>query len=168
MNSYVGLAKQAIKHYLETGEVLKIPKIMEKAYEKKAGIFVSLHENGDLRGCIGTYMPTKENLALEIINNAISAAFDDPRFEPLQKEELDNLEINVDVLSDLEKVKKTDELNPKKYGIFIKSSTSSALLLPDLEGVDTVEKQIEITRQKAGISENDPIEIYRFTVKRYK
>lgn len=168
MNSYINLAKQAIKHYLQTGEVLKVPKVMEKVYQKKAGVFVSLHKKGDLRGCIGTYLPTKENLAEEIINNAISAAFDDPRFEPLKKEELDDLEISIDVLSGLEKVKKTKELDSKKYGIFIKSSRSSALLLPDLEDVDTVNKQIEITRQKAGITEDEPIEIYRFTVKRYK
>ncbi len=168
MHSYCQLAKKSIKHYLATGKVLKVPRIMEKAYQKKAGVFVSLHKNSELRGCIGTYLPTKENLALEIINNAIAAAFDDVRFEPLKKEETGNLEINVDVLSEMEKVKKLDELDPKKYGIFIKSFGSSTLLLPDIEGVGSIDEQLLIARQKAGISKNEPIEIYKFTVKRFK
>jgi AmmeMemoRadiSam system protein A len=135
-------------------------------FQKKAGVFVTLHTlDGDLRGCIGTFLPTTQDLAHEIAQNAISAALEDPRFEPVSPEELDDIVVSVDVLSTPEEVKSEKVLDPKKYGIIVESGWRRGLLLPDLEDVDTVEDQIKIAMMKAGIKKYD--RIYRFTVERY-
>jgi AmmeMemoRadiSam system protein A len=139
--------------------------------EKKAGVFVSLHKKSDhsLRGCIGSFLPTKNNVAEEIISNAISAAFKDPRFLPLTEKELDDLEINVDILSEPGSITDIKQLNPKKYGLLVKNQDNrSGLLLPDI-GIETVEEQIAVCCQKGGIDpNNDKLEFYRFTVERHK
>ena len=106
-------------------------------------------------------------LAAEIIANAVSAGFNDPRFAPLRREELEQLVISVDVLSPLERISDPGALDPKKYGVLVRSGHRSGLLLPDLEGVDTVEEQLRIARRKAGIAPGEPVELYRFTVTRY-
>jgi AmmeMemoRadiSam system protein A len=129
-------------------------------------VFVTLHTlDGDLRGCIGTFLPTTQDLAHEIAQNAISAALEDPRFEPVSPEELDDIVVSVDVLSTPEEVKSEKVLDPKKYGIIVESGWRRGLLLPDLEDVDTIEDQIKIAMMKAGIKKYD--RIYRFTVERY-
>lgn len=163
------LAKKAIKTFLKTNKIINPPKPLPKLFQKKAGVFVSLHlKNDSLRGCIGTFLPAQNNLAQEIINNAISAATKDPRFEPLTKKEYKNINISVDVLSKLEPVKNFENLNPKKYGIIVKSNSgATGLLLPDLPQIDTPEKQIAIACQKAGIPANEPISLFKFSVKRY-
>ena len=134
----------------------------------KAGVFVSIKKHGHLRGCIGTFMASHENIAVEIIHNAVSAATQDPRFGPVEEDELDELTYSVDVLSPPEKVKDQSELDPKIYGVIITTGYRKGLLLPDLEGVDTVEDQLKITRMKAGILPDEKIEIFRFRVQRYK
>jgi AmmeMemoRadiSam system protein A len=134
----------------------------------KAGVFVSLHKGGELRGCIGTIEPAEGNIALEIINNAISAATRDPRFFPVTVDELPQLDYSVDVLTEPEPVASEKDLDPKKYGAIVEAGWRRGLLLPDLEGVDTVERQIEICRVKAGIEPKEPVKLYRFEVKRYK
>jgi len=138
---------------------------------QKAGVFVSLHKKSDhsLRGCIGTFLPTKNNIAGEIISNAISAAFKDPRFTPLTENELDDLEINVDVLSKPESITDLKQLDPKKYGLLVKNVQGrSGLLLPDI-GIKTIEEQFSVCCQKGGINPvNDKIKLYRFTVERHK
>jgi hypothetical protein len=168
---YIVLAEKTIENYIRLGKKIKLPEDLPiEFYKKKAGVFVSLHHKvtDELLGCIGTYAPTQSCLAKEIINNAISAAMADPRFEPITKEQLSELKISVDILSPLDKIKDINELNPKKYGIYIISNDGrSALLLPDLEGVSTVEDQISITRQKGSIDIDEPITIYRFTVDRH-
>jgi AmmeMemoRadiSam system protein A len=138
----------------------------------RAGAFVSLHRYGELRGCIGTIEPTQRNVAEEVIQNAISAATRDPRFAPMQEEELEDLDVKVDVLGEPEMIDGIDQLDPKRYGLIVESVRhpwKRGLLLPDLEGIDTVEKQVEWTRRhKAGISDpNEPVRMYRFEVKRY-
>ncbi len=105
---------------------------------------------------------------METISNAISAATKDPRFPPVREDELDELSYSVDVLSSPEKIKHIGELDPRKYGIIVVSGFSRGLLLPDLEGVDTVEEQIRITKMKAGILPGEEVEIYRFEVRRYR
>jgi hypothetical protein len=172
MDSCVNLAKQTIEQYIKTGEKIKPPVDLPKEWlEKKAGVFVSLHKKSDhsLRGCIGTFLPTQENIASEIIENAISSATHDPRFMPLTEKELANLEINVDVLSEPAPVKDIKELDPKKYGVIVKTTDGRAgLLLPDI-GVETVNEQISICCQKGGISPlNDKLIIFKFTVERHK
>lgn len=158
INPYILLAKSAIETYINKKRIIEVPNgLPEEMTSKKAGTFVTIKKNGNLRGCIGTYLPTKENIAEEIIQNAITAATEDYRFGPIQKEELPYLTYSVYILEKPELVKDTKELNPKKYGIIVKTFNhppKSGLLLPDLEGVDTVEQQISITCQKAGI---DPL-----------
>ncbi len=164
------LAKRTIEDYLRSGKVISPPSRIPEVFQKKAGTFVSLHKKGRLRGCIGTYLPTQDNLANEIIKNAISAATQDPRFPPVDTSEIRDLEISVDVLSRPEPVKSQRELDPKKYGVIVSKGWQKGLLLPDLEGVDTVEQQLEIAKQKAGLGGTpvEQLEIQRFTVTRYE
>ena len=173
MDPYIELAKETISTFLKENQIIK-PKenLPKEMLETKAGVFVSLHKKSDhsLRGCIGTFLPTRENIAQEIIHNAISASCEDPRFIPLSSLELNDLEISVDVLSEPERIKSIDELDPKKYGIIVKSTDGGAgLLLPDIEGVKTVDDQISIACQKAGIDPSfEKFSILRFTVFRHK
>ena len=125
-------------------------------------------KKGALRGCIGTVEPTRKNLAEEIIMNAISAGVRDPRFNPVRLEEIDDLAVSVDVLMPLERIDSLAELDPKKYGVLVRSGHRSGLLLPDLEGIDTAPEQVAIARQKAGIGPREPVELYRFEVRRYE
>ena len=134
---------------------------------KRRGAFVSLHAHGQLRGCIGTTGPTTANVALEIVQNAISACSRDPRFHPVSVEELETLEYSVDVLGQPEPISSPAELDVKKYGVIVSSGGRRGLLLPDLDGVDTVEQQIDIARQKGGISSRERYTLERFEVVRH-
>ena len=164
----VNLAKKSIEYYLSNNSYLDIPTgLHDYMINETAAEFVSIHKYNDLRGCIGTILPTRESLAKEIIYNAVSAAFEDYRFIPITKEELNDLEINVDVLSKPQPVSTIDELDPKKYGIIITEEFKRGVLLPDIEGVDTIEQQIEIAKKKAGIVD-DEYNIEKFTVIRHK
>ncbi|MBO4382980.1 MAG: AMMECR1 domain-containing protein, partial [Clostridia bacterium] len=119
------------------------------------------------RGCIGTIMATQDSIAEEIIQNAISACSSDPRFPPITAAELPALEISVDVLGDLEPIASPSELDVKRYGVVVSHGRKRGLLLPNLDGVDTVEEQIDIARQKGGIRESEPYELERFEVVRH-
>ena len=164
----VQLARKSINYYLANKKKLIPPDDLPgELIENRAGVFVSLHKGDRLRGCIGTPLATKRNTAEEIIENAISAAIHDPRFSPVTLDEVSQLSISVDLLSIPEKVKDTSQLNPKKYGVIVSSGFKRGLLLPDLEGVDTVEEQVDIAKQKAGIFSGETVEIERFEVKRY-
>lgn len=165
----VQLARKTIAAYVRRGERIQPPAPNEMTPEMKprAGTFVSLHKHGNLRGCIGTIEPTQPNVAQEVIQNAISAATRDPRFPPVRPEELADLDISVDVLTEPEPVGSLEELDPKRYGVIVQSGWRRGLLLPDLEGVDTVEYQVDIARQKAGIAPGEPVQLFRFEVKRY-
>jgi AmmeMemoRadiSam system protein B/AmmeMemoRadiSam system protein A len=168
MHPLVKLAKKTIETYVKEGKTLPPPEELTPEMEAKAGVFVSLHKSGELRGCIGTFESTQKNVAAEVIQNAISSATRDPRFPPVAPEELKDLEYNVDVLTSPEPVKDESKLDPKKYGVIVEKGFRRGLLLPDLEGVDTVDYQIDICRQKAGIDPDEPVKLYRFEVKRYK
>jgi AmmeMemoRadiSam system protein A len=168
MSLLVKLAKDTVDAYITRGEIIEPPESLTPEMENKAGVFVSIHKKGALRGCIGTFEPSEQNVAREIIVNAISSATRDPRFSSIDPEELDLLDYSVDVLSDPEPVEEEDQLDPKKYGIIVEFGYHRGLLLPDLEGVDTVEQQIDICRQKAGIPSSRKVNLYRFEVKRYK
>ena len=166
----VELARKAIEAYVRERRVIEPPDELTLEMRQRAGTFVSLHgPGGELRGCIGTIEPTQDNVAREVIQNAISAATRDPRFPPVRPDELDGLDVKVDVLTPPEPVESLDELDPKRYGVIVESATDwrRGLLLPDLEGVDTVEYQVDIARRKAFIGPNEPVELYRFEVKRY-
>ena len=136
-------------------------------YEQRAGAFVSIHKNGALRGCIGTILPTCETLADEIMQNAISAGTADPRFPAIEEEELESLEISVDVLNKPEPIDSAFQLDVKKYGVIVTSGRKRGLLLPNLDGVDTIEDQIAIACRKAGISEDEAYSLERFEVVRH-
>ncbi|MFQ5717167.1 MAG: AmmeMemoRadiSam system protein A [Nitrospinales bacterium] len=165
-NPYTALAAESVKYYLENGRMPGLPQNLPEELKKKAGVFVSIKKGKKLRGCIGTMAPSEDNLALEIIRNAVSAAAKDPRFDPVSKEELPSLTFSVDVLTPAEKADRGG-LDCKKYGIMIASGHKQGILLPNLEGIDTVEEQIDICRKKAGLGKNEPIEIFRFRVERY-
>lgn len=162
----VRLAKESIRHFLEKGTLMHVPSILSPALQEKAGVFVSLHKFGALRGCIGTFLPCYRNEAEEIIHNAKAAACEDPRFPPLSSYELEDLTISVDVLSRPEPAELSG-LDAKKYGILVENGSRRGLLLPDLEGVDTPAQQIAIARRKAGIGKEEPVKLCRFTVQRY-
>ncbi|MGB9668012.1 MAG: AmmeMemoRadiSam system protein A [Thermosulfidibacteraceae bacterium] len=166
----VDLARKAIEAYLKYGKIIKPSKedLKEPIMRERKGVFVSLKKHGELRGCIGTFLPTANSVAEEVIRNAIASATEDPRFPPVTLEELKDITISVDVLDEPEPVSSLDELDPKKYGVIVESGWKRGLLLPDLEGVDTIEQQIAIAMAKAGIRPGEPIKIYRFKVKRFK
>jgi len=164
----VELAEKTIEKYVTDGEKIKPPEDLPPEMCAKSGVFVCLKKHGELRGCIGTFMPSTEDVAHEVIQNAVSAATQDPRFMPVTPEELCDIECSVDVLGEPEPVKDLDQLDPKRYGVIVSSGQRRGLLLPDLDGVDTVDDQIAIAKQKAGIGLTEPIQIHRFEVKRYK
>ncbi|KJR41406.1 AMMECR1 domain-containing protein [Candidatus Magnetoovum chiemensis] len=169
MHPLVELAKEAINQYIKNRKIIQPPEILTEEMRSKAGVFVCIKKAECLRGCIGTFKPATDNVAAEIIKNAIASCTEDPRFYPVQTEELDDLTVSVDVLSEPEKISYINELDPKKYGVIVlKGSFSRGLLLPNLDGVDTVEEQLKIVKSKAQIDINDEdVEIYRFEVRRY-
>jgi len=195
MHPLVVLAKQTVEKYILEGKTILPDKNLPQKFprgelvellDQKAGVFVTIRNGKELRGCIGTYLPTRKNIAEEVIQNAISAATSDYRFSPIQKEELTQLNYSVEILSKPELVKNPKELDPKKYGIIVKTAPiisptktdvvfnghsipKSGLLLPDLEDIDNVEKQISIACHKGGINPiKEKILIYKFTVEKYQ
>lgn len=167
-DAYVQLARKTIEEYVRTGKVIEVPGgLPEELYGRRAGVFVSIKENGSLRGCIGTIQAVQGSVAEEIIENAVSASTRDPRFSPIEPEELDQLTISVDVLGDTEGIHSLEELDVKRYGVIVTKGYKRGLLLPNLEGVDTVEEQVAIAKRKAGIGENEDVELERFEVVRH-
>ncbi len=167
-DDYVKLARASLEYFVKNGKAMEVPEWAPlETLTNQAGAFVSVHKMGQLRGCIGTILPTKDNLAEEIIGNAISAASRDHRFNPITEDELKWLDINVDVLTEPERIASIDELDVKKYGVIVESGYKRGLLLPDLEGVDTVEDQVDIARRKGGILPSESIQLYRFEVVRH-
>ncbi|MGI6131566.1 MAG: AmmeMemoRadiSam system protein A [Bacillota bacterium] len=165
---YVSLARQAVEEYVRHRKIMPAPEPLPEGMERAAGVFCSIHKGGQLRGCIGTTEPVRASIAEEIISNAISAAMRDPRFEPVEEGELDDLVFSVDVLSEPEPISGPDELDPARYGVIVRRGGRVGLLLPDLDGIDTVQEQVGIARRKAGIGEREPVELARFEVTRYE
>ncbi len=171
----VRLARLSVETYTRTGRPLSLREA-EKALDlpedlltTRAGAFVSLHKEGKLRGCIGTIAPCRDCLAREIIENGISACSRDHRFHQVEEKELPLLEYSVDVLGEPEDIDSPSQLDVKRYGVIVSCGRKRGLLLPDLEGVDTVEDQVEIAARKGGISfEYDRnIRLQRFEVVRH-
>ena len=203
MDQYVLLAKSAVENYIKNGEIISFPQnLPEDISKKKSGVFVTIEKDGELRGCIGTYLPTRINIAEEIIHNAVAAASEDYRFGQIEKNELPYLSYSVSILSYPEEIRDLRTLDPKKFGIIVKTSPfvfpsqedvvgeedksssspfaaawvfnghvpfKSGLLLPDLPGVDSAEKQFIIACDKGQIDpEKEKVFIYRFTVEKYE
>lgn len=169
-DAYIALARKTINTYVETGKILSVSAdLPQDMLTKRAGTFVSLHKDGQLRGCIGTINPVTANIAQEIINNGISAATRDPRFAPVHADELPYLEISVDILGPIEEHISVKDLDIKRYGVIVTKNGRRGLLLPNLEGVDTVEDQLAIAEQKAGIAVGEAgVELARFEVIRHE
>ena len=168
-DAYVRLARAVINSWVRERKRLPLPgDLPPEMTLMRAGAFVSLHKDGRLRGCIGTIQPVRSCIAEEIADNAISAATRDPRFSPVRPEELDSLEISVDILSEPEDIRSKAELDVRHYGVIVSKGSRRGLLLPNLEGVDTVDEQVSIALRKAGISEREKeIELQRFEVVRH-
>jgi AmmeMemoRadiSam system protein A len=163
------LARRAVEHYIVDGKKAEfdedeLPKILKT----QAGVFVTLKKNKKLRGCMGTFRPVQKNAAYEIVSNAMTAAENDPRFPEVNKEELTEIKFSVDILSKPEQIRDKTELDPKKYGILVKGGHQTGLLLPNLKGIETVEEQINIAKKKAGLTKENKVKIYRFTVNRFE
>lgn len=171
MNPYINLAKMAVESYLKTGKIPPLPsRLPKKILTTRAGVFVSIYKGQELRGCIGTYLPTQPNIAEEIISNAIAAATRDWRFTPITCDELPKLSYSVYILEEPRQIRSINELDPKKYGILIKSETGkTGLLLPDLDGIDTVEKQLSAVCHKCGINlSKEKVIICKFRAKKHE
>ena len=167
-DAYVKLARDSVEAWVRRRERLAVPEgLPGELLTRRAGTFVTLHKNGRLRGCIGTILATRESVAEEILANAVSACARDPRFPPVTEEELPYLEISVDVLGELEPIDSPDALDVKRYGVVVSHGRKRGLLLPNLDGVDTVEDQINIARQKGGIGASEPYRLERFEVVRH-
>jgi AmmeMemoRadiSam system protein A len=168
MHPLAKLAKDTVDLYIREDKILEVrEEDLSPELKQQAGVFICLKIDGTLRGCIGTFQPAEPTIAHEIIRNAISAATCDPRFSCVRADELDAMEYTVDVLTPPEPVKDKSELNPRRYGVIVQAGGRRGLLLPDLDGVDTVDFQISIAMQKAGIPRGTPVELSRFEVKRY-
>ena len=168
-DEYVKLARETIENYIKYNKVIELSSsISKELLDNQSGVFVSIHKHDTLRGCIGTTGPTTNSVAEEIISNAIKASTQDPRFTAITKEELEWLEIKVDVLNPPEKIKSKEELDIKKYGVIVSSGFKRGLLLPDLEGIDTIDQQISIAMKKANIKSDEKISLERFEVIRHK
>jgi len=186
MHSLVKLAKNSVETFIKTEQMISPPDdLSEEFLNRRSGTFVTIENRGQLRGCIGTYLPIRQNIAEEVIQNAIAAAKEDYRFGPIQEEELPDLSYTVYILDKPELIKNIFQLDPKEYGIIVRTipmveekdevtfngrlSYKAGLLLPDLEGIDTPEKQVSIACQKARIDpKTEKFLIYRFTAEKYR
>jgi MEMO1 family protein len=168
-DAYVRLARETVESYVRKHEIQAVPPgLPEEMINCRAGVFVSLKFAGKLRGCIGTITAVTGSIAEEIIKNAVAACSEDPRFEPVRAEELERITYSVDVLGQTERIDSADQLDPKRYGVVVISGYRKGLLLPNLEGVDTVQEQIKIAKRKAGIPEQERCRMERFEVVRHK
>lgn len=167
-DEYVRLARKTLESYILLGDKPEKNDVLPaEMLNNKAGVFVSLKMNGQLRGCIGTISATTESIADEIIQNAISAGLEDPRFNPVTKKELDKIQYSVDVLKKAEPIESIDMLDTKRYGVIVRKGRQSGLLLPNLEGVDTPREQVSIALKKAGINPDEDYTMERFEVIRH-
>lgn len=167
--SPVALAKESLQHFLTSGKIMPLPDTaVPPELTRPAGVFVSLKKRGQLRGCIGTILPTQATAAQEIVRNAVSAATADPRFPKVTAAELAELDVSVDILGAPERVAGMEALDPVKYGVIVKQGHRSGVLLPDLEGVDNAAMQVTIACNKAGIDPADRFELFRFQVVRHR
>jgi AmmeMemoRadiSam system protein A len=166
---YITLARQAIRHYLATGEILDSPP--EPGDPPASGVFVSLHQpaaqgqaEGPLRGCVGSIRARTPTVRGEIARSAVSAATADPRFPSLRRGEVDDLDVTVYLLGDPEPIDGIDELDPDRYGVIVEGPRGQrGLLLPAIPGISNAAEQVDIARRKAFLSPDDPIRLSRFT-----
>lgn len=163
----VDLATRAIHMLVKHGRTQSVSEPIPVEMRGRAGVFVSIKKHGLLRGCIGTFFPAEQTIAHEVIANAIKSASADPRFPAVTETELDALTISVDILSEPEDCDQS-QLDPARFGVIVESGWRRGLLLPNLEGVESIADQVSIAKSKAGISEEEPVRLLRFTVTRHQ
>lgn len=164
----LALARDAVERYVRTALVAEPPAGLPRDLRQPAGVFVTLRTRGRLRGCVGTLAPARADIAREIVACAIAAAATDPRFPPVRPHELPHLAYEVDVVDPLEAVSSLADLDPRTYGVLVEAGGRRGVLLPDLDGVDTAERQVEIARAKAGLPAGSAVQLYRFQVRRFR
>jgi len=167
VHSLVKLAIHSVEYFLEAGKSLPIPNPLPESLKQNAGVFVSIKKQGSLRGCIGTITPKYKSLAEEIIQNALRAASQDPRFKPIQKKELPFLTFSVDVLTPLKKLENLEGHNTKQFGLLVQGKRKQGLLLPNLENIKSAEQQLRVCLEKGEFSDNDQYELYCFKANRF-
>ena len=167
MHPLVKLASQSVKYFIETGESLPYRDTLTDNFKQKAGTFVTIRNQGSLRGCIGTLSPKYKNLAEEVIRNAIRSANEDPRFDPIEKKELAFLTFSVDVLTPLEKINDLENHNVKQFGLIVRGEGKQGVLLPDLENINSAKQQLEVCLKKGGFKDSDTYRLFRFKVERF-
>lgn len=168
-DAFVSLARRTIEECVVFGQMPTVPEgLPEEFYHSKAGVFVSIKESGKLRGCLGTIEPVKASLAEEIIQNAVNAALHDPRFAPIQKDELKRVEIIVDVVGIPEEIASLDMLDINRYGVIVTKGRKKGFLLPNQNGLETVEQQVMLAKRNAGLKQKDKVKVKRFEVVRHQ
>ena len=168
--SLVRLAREAVEAHIRHGDRTRPSAATDPTWEReRAGVFVTIEDDlGELRGCIGTVQPVEVNVLEEIVTNGIAAATRDPRFLPVQTDELSQLHYKVDVLLEPEPIAEMSELDPRRFGVIVEAGRKRGLLLPDLEGIDVTEEQVRIAREKAGIRPDESLQLFRFRVQRFE
>jgi len=183
MNDLIKLAKKVVEEKIKNNKIISPEDVLgvdHESFNERKAVFVTLKKKGELRACIGTYLPSEKSLAEEIVKNAIGAATKDYRFGPLKKEELPDIDYEIQVLNNPEPIEDKDDLDPERYGIVVKKlpqekndvslkeTTKTAVLLPDLEGINNVEKQLMVACRKAGINPaQNKIKVWRFTTDKF-
>jgi len=169
------LARRIVEEFVATKNIPQIKKEelednLLKYFEEQGGTFVTIHKkDGNLRGCIGTIAPVQNNVIEEITRNAVSSCSQDPRFYPVQTEELDSLVYSVSILQPPEPIDSIEKLDPQKYGVIVSSSFNRrGLLLPRLEGINSIQEQLHHAMAKGGIRPNEKISLHRFETVEYK
>ena len=165
---YVSLARESLEYYVKNNKKMTRPRrLIKDLVNNKAGVFVSIHKNNQLRGCIGTIGPTTKCIADEIIENSVSAGTRDPRFDSIHENELPYLQYKVDVLFPSEPIESMSQLDIEKYGVIVSHNHKQGLLLPNIDGIDSIKEQVDIAKRKAGISDKESFKMERFEVIRH-
>ena len=168
-DEYVKLARRAVEELILKDKKYEITEdIPKELLNRKAGVFVTIKTGRQLRGCVGTLTAEKENIAEEIIQNAMNSAGNDPRYAHIEKDELDRMEITVDVIGEFEEIFTDDMLDVHKYGVCITKGRKKGFLLPNQTGLETTEQQVTIAKQSAGLRPRDKAKMERFEVVRHQ
>ena len=127
----LGLARKTIELYLKEGKTYDPPQSIKGRFPEKMGAFTTINEGNELRGCIGYILPFKP-LWEAIRDTAISAAVHDPRFSPVQLNELKNITIEISVLTVPRKVKSADDIVLGRDGVIVRRGWNEGVFLPQV------------------------------------
>jgi AmmeMemoRadiSam system protein A/AmmeMemoRadiSam system protein B len=163
----LSLARASLETYVTTGAQPHLPLDLLEAFRERQACFVTLRSHGQLRGCVGTIAPARPSLAEEVVENAIGAGTRDYRFSPVEPDELADIRCSVDVLSPMEVASSMADFDPSVYGMVVMQGPRAGVLLPGIPEIVNAAQQYEVCCQKAGITSQDGIQLYRFTVSRY-